>query len=150
MRLRLLDRDDLVGVAVDHQGRRVVGRDVVDRGDFVGDLAQFLGVGDRDPEGGLLVAFAVVEGRAIASGRDRWRGSFPFAGLAPVQEVGGGRSRRPPGPRLRLTIDRVLGVRVPWAARRPEHQGEGVRRRTPLSSPIRLGVDGRSRPHDGG
>src|SRR5262245_12298792 len=72
---RLLDRHQLVGVAVDDQGRRVVGADVADRRNLPAKLAHLLLVGDRDIGAELGVELAEIE-RRLEAGQDGVEGEL--------------------------------------------------------------------------
>ena len=84
--LGLLDRHELVGVAVDDQRGRIVGRDVIDRADLAADFQDPGLVGDRPEDLGLRVLLLEIE-RRLETRQDAAAHGV-FARLAVVEEIG--------------------------------------------------------------
>ncbi len=111
--LGLLDRHQLVGVAVDDQRRRVVRRDVRDRRDLPADLADLRLVGDRherlaSSSSSSWKSNGGLEARRGCRGRGRPRPACRSSGSRSA-----GRSRRPPAP------GSTPGRPGPWPSGRP-------------------------------
>ena len=136
--LRLLQRHQLVGVAVNDQRRRVVARDVVDRRHFLADLLARFQV-DRLEQLRGRVLHAEIERRLEAVlGLDAQR---LHARLAVVQEIG---RRKETGHGLHAAadaIDRILGLRDrPSLPAQPSISDKWPPAEAPLM-PMRLRID---------
>jgi len=116
----LLDRHQLVGVAVNDQRRRIVRRDVIHRRDRPADFPNLLLVGHRHERLRLRVEGLERKGR-LEAGKGAAAERF-FALLAVVEEVGrreeAGDGLHPAGE----TVDRIGGLGVAHLAGGPLHQ----------------------------
>ena len=110
----------LIGIAVDDQSGRIVGRGMVNRADLAADLEDLVQVGDPDERLGVRVLLVEVEGgfeslQHAATDRD-------LTGLAVVEKIGGWKEaadRLDPAGGL---VDGVLGVLVTGVAGRSLHE----------------------------
>ena len=93
--LGLLDRDQMIGVAVDDQRGRIVGRSVISRADLPSGLDDLVDVSHRHKVVSRGVQLVKVEGGLEPGERPAAQGDL--TGLAIVEEIGG---RKETGDRL--------------------------------------------------
>ncbi len=115
--LRLLDRHQFVGIAVDNERRRVVGRYVIDGGNLSANLAPLFFIGNQNKSSELRIVFLEIKRGSEIFQRSSAQCLFAF--LAIVQKIRrwekAGDSLDPAGD----LVDRVLGFGIAPGLRTP-------------------------------